>query len=114
MLHLVLQNDIIQNYFEVVEEEFRDLYLKGIIIKKLITAKRLKIYILQKLKEMDIRPPNISLKDFYKMSKRKFYMNFTEINSKLQRMMFMNKWSKPNMPVWVAILGATTLPYIHR
>jgi hypothetical protein len=57
--------------------------------------------------------PNISLSEYYELSKNKIYLNFTVINVGQERLTFLNKNTTPNMPLWAAILAASSLPFLH-
>ncbi len=59
---------------------------------------------MNKLKE-HMMNPSIALEEFYEITKRKIILNFTVININKERLVFLNKNTMPNMPVWAAIVA---------
>jgi hypothetical protein len=55
---------------------------------------------------------NTSLAEFYEFSPRKITLNFALINKKEQRLEIVNRFTKPNMPLWAAIIASASMPYL--
>jgi hypothetical protein len=55
---------------------------------------------------------NITLAEFYKISPNPLFLNFTALNFDKATIKFMNKNNTPKMPVWAAIVAATSLPFL--
>lgn len=57
---------------------------------------------------------DISLLHFFDYSPKKFLLNFITIHVNDARLHFINKNTMPNMPIWAAILSATSLPGFYK
>lgn len=55
---------------------------------------------------------NTTLSEFYEFCPRKITLNFTLINKGKERMEIINRFTRPNMPIWAAIIASTSLPLI--
>jgi len=51
---------------------------------------------------------------FFNNAPNKILLNFTTIHVEDARLQFMNKNTLPNIPVWAAIVSATSLPIFYR
>jgi hypothetical protein len=87
--------------------------LVGFLAHKLFSVFKLKHYIMDRLIERRMSP-NISLSEYYEMAKKKIFLNFTVIDVNRERLAFLNKNTMPNMPLWAAILAASSVPFLHN
>lgn len=55
---------------------------------------------------------NTSLSEFYEFSPRKITLNFSLINKNEERLEIINRFTRPNMPLWAAIIASTSMPYL--
>jgi predicted acylesterase/phospholipase RssA len=55
---------------------------------------------------------NISLSEFYEFSPRKITLNFSLVNKNEERLEIVNRFTRPNMPLWAAIIASTSIPYL--
>jgi hypothetical protein len=55
---------------------------------------------------------NISLSEFYEFSPRKITLNFSLVNKNEERLEIVNRFTRPNMPLWAAIIASTSMPYL--
>jgi hypothetical protein len=46
--------------------------------------------------------------------KVKIFLNFSVIDINNERLTFLNKNTMPNMPLWAAILAASSVPFLHQ
>lgn len=58
--------------------------------------------------------PSITLSKFYETAPRKIYLNFTTVNVDKKRLEFINKDTKPHMPVWAAVVASASLPLLYQ
>lgn len=86
--------------------------MKAVLVNRLLTTFKLKEYIMKKLKEARL-DASITLSEYYLVSKRKIFLNFTAINMNRERLTFLNKNTTPNMPLWAAIIASSSLPFLH-
>jgi predicted acylesterase/phospholipase RssA len=56
--------------------------------------------------------PNTTLGEYYEFCQRKITINFSLINKNKERMEVINRFTKPNMPIWAAIVASTSMPYL--
>jgi predicted acylesterase/phospholipase RssA len=81
------------------------------LVRRLLSAKKLELYIKEKLEEMKLNS-STSLAEFYDFSPRKITLNFNLINKKEQRLEIVNRFTRPNMPLWAAIVASASMPYL--
>jgi len=81
------------------------------VVDSLITAIEYKKYIFSILIEQNL-DPNITLKNFHDTSPSKILINFNCINMTNQRFELINMKTRPNMPLWAALLASASLPYL--
>ena len=55
---------------------------------------------------------NTTLSQFYEFGYRKITLNFALINKNKERIELFNRFTRPNMPIWAAIVASTSLPYL--
>ena len=80
------------------------------VINSLINAFKYRVFIYNTLIESGL-DQNISLHKFYEISQRKVLLNFNCVNTTQQRFSLVNKITKPNMPLWAALMACASLPY---
>ncbi len=99
----------------ITEPNEIEYFTKGMLIGRMLTVYKLKVFIYQQLNAFGL-PRNITLNEFYKRSKpeNQIVLNFLVINVSEQRLEFFNKMLTPKMPLWAAIIAASSLPIIHR
>lgn len=85
---------------------------KCMVLKKFINTFEYKLYIFETLQRVKIEP-HITLKNFYETSKFKILLNFNCIKTVEQRFSLINKHTRPNMPLWAALMAAASLPYLE-
>ena len=57
---------------------------------------------------------NITLREFYDISKKKIQLNFMVVESATSTVSIINHLTRPNMPVWAALMATSSLPYFYR
>lgn len=65
----------------------------------------------EKLEDMKLNA-NTSLAEFYEFSPRKITLNFVLVNKQEERLEIVNRFTKPNMPLWAAIIASASMPYV--
>jgi hypothetical protein len=56
---------------------------------------------------------NTNLSEFYEFSPRKITLNFSLVNKNEERLEIINRFTRPNMPLWAAIIASTSMPYLY-
>lgn len=108
---IILNNQTVSDAFGCYSSQQRETVWKGVLIKRLLSSKQLEIYLKRQLQDMKLNA-NISLADFYEFSTLKVTLNFVLVNKQEQRLEIVNRFTRPNMPVWAAIIASTSLPYV--
>lgn len=108
---MVLNNYLISSAFSQFAPEQREQVWKGVLVRRLLSAKKLELYVKQQLEDMKLNS-NTSLAEFYDFSPRKITLNFTLVDKKEQRMEIVNRFTRPNMPLWAAIVASASMPYL--
>lgn len=54
------------------------------------------------------------MKEFYEFSPNKIQLNFMAVESITNTITVINYLTRPNMPVWAAILATSSLPYFSK
>jgi len=55
---------------------------------------------------------NTTLAEYYDFCPRKITLNFALINKNKERVEMVNRFTRPNMPVWAAIIASTSMPLL--
>lgn len=113
LINGIISNTLVARSLLRINKQNAAVIVKGILTNSLLTSFKLKDYVIKKLIEERMNP-NISLSEFYDVSKRKILLNFTVVNMNQQRLAFLNKNTMPNMPVWAAILATSSIPIFHH
>lgn len=96
-----------------LSEEDRKNVWKGLIICEAMNVFKLKAYICESLIELGLKA-HTTLQEYYKMSGKKITLNFTAIDSATNSIIIINHHTRPNMPVWAAIVATTSMPEFFR
>lgn len=89
-----------------------DIYFKGIVLSCVIDSIQYKQYIYSLLKQNAI-DPNVTLSNFYQIATKKILLNFNCVKMNDLTFTLVNRYTKPNMPLWVALMGAASYPYLQ-
>lgn len=81
------------------------------VLNSLLNASEYKMKIFEIL-EMAGLDTHISLQKFYDVCPKKIILNFNVANTSQQRFALINKFTKPNMPLWAALMASASLPYL--
>ncbi len=111
LVNLILNHSIINSTFDCSDPVTAEKVWKGTLIKKLLTSKKLELYIKSKLEEMKLNS-STTLSEYYEFCPRKVTLNFCLINKNKERVEMVNRFTRPNMPVWAAIIASTSMPYL--
>jgi predicted acylesterase/phospholipase RssA len=85
---------------------------KGLLVSSLISAFNYKFYIFRML-EMAGYDKDVTLSRFHELSKNSnILLNFNCVNTTQQRFSVINRYTRPNMPLWAALMAAASLPYL--
>ena len=82
-------------------------------MKKVLSSLSIKSLIRRILARLNY-DANITMREFYDISKKKIQLNFMAIESKTASVTVINHITRPNMPVWAALLATSSLPYFYR
>ena len=93
------------------DPNIREWLFKGLIIESLINTIEYKKHIFRVFKERHINP-DIKLKDFYRISPYKITLTFNAVNLSVNKYVFINHHTHPEMPLWMALISAVSLPLI--
>ena len=102
-------NDVLEHF----DEEGRKIAWKGIILSEALKSIEIK-KIVRSILFRQGYPMNISLKEFYDLSKQKIQLNFMAVSSVSNTITVLNHITRPNMPLWAAIMATSSLPNFFK
>ena len=105
--------NILNPIVEHLNPEERKVVWKGLILCSALSSLKIKNLIRRILSRMNYAP-NITLKEFYQASPSQIQLNFLVVESVEQIMRLVNHITRPNMPVWAAILATCSLPFFFN
>ena len=87
---------------------------KGLLIGEVFKTCKIKDYVCNILeKDLNLRK-DTTLLEFYESSRQKIFLNFSTIESSSKCVTFLNHKTRPEMPIWAAILASMSLPLFSK
>ena len=105
----VYESPYCSSELQALSDSDRKLAWKGIIIGNFLSALKVKSFVQEKLREMFL-DQDITLREFYLKSDKKIRINFTAVSMDTQTIQILNYITRPNMPLWAAIVATCSLP----
>lgn len=97
----------------IINKNYQKEAWKALISAGILTAFEIKRYVCDVLKSLGLSP-YASLSEFYEFSVKKIQLNFTAMETRKQKIQFYNYKTRPNMPVWAALLATCSLGEFFR
>ena len=84
---------------------------KGIMVSNALKIKKVEEFVKNTLRNDLQKDQNITLKNFYYESSKKYKLTFTAVDAETKIIEFLNYVTVPNMPLVEAIKASMTLPF---
>ena len=104
---------IVEPMYEHLSAGEKKILWKGLIMQTALSSLSIKNLIRRILERLNY-DANITMREFYDISKKKVQLNFMAVESRTESVAVINHITRPNMPLWAALLATSSLPYFYR
>lgn len=111
LVNFILSRPVMSNTFDCSDPITAEKVWKGALVKRLLSSKKLELYIKKMLEDMKLNS-NTTLAEYYDFCPRKITLNFALVNKNKERVQMVNRFTRPNMPLWAAIIASTSMPML--
>ena len=111
--YLVQTPNVKETLLEHLPDAERPEVLRGLIMCDLFHSLKAKSYIYEKLSELGLQRQT-TLKEFHDGSSKKIQLNFLVVETPAQILSIVNHKTRPEMPLWAAIVASCSIPFLFE